>query len=182
MSHRSRGASWSWVAGLLAALAAGHGASAAPRVTPVNQRVDVQLHGDDPSEVISIDVVPNPAAPLLVHVDGYFENLVSTQTNVRFDVYWLAPGGGYDGFAGPEFMRLPPPAELATVPVSFDQTIPFTPPTVFLLLEGGGPDDHVRFVGEFELVTVPEPAMAGLVTVAAIFGQGGRRRWRGACR
>jgi hypothetical protein len=178
MRQRGCGSSRVWVAGCLVAVAAaGRGAAGAPLVTPVNQRVDVELHGDDPSVVIPVELVPNLAAPLLVRVDAYFENLAAVETNVRYDVYWLAPGGGaYEGFLGPDFGRLPPPAELATVSVHFEQTIPFTPGTVFLLIEGGGPDDHVHFLGEFELVTVPEPAAAGVPVLAAALGLLGRGR------
>lgn len=175
MRHRTRGSSRAWLIALLFAPAASQDASAAPLLPPVNQRVDVELHGDDPFAAIPVDLVPNPAVPLLARVDGYFENLVPFETVVRHDVYWLTPDGTYDAFNASEFYRLPPPAELATVPVHFEQTIAYTPGQVYLFLEGGGPGDHVRFVGEFELVYAPEPAATGVVMSSALFGACRRR-------
>lgn len=57
----------------------------------------------------------------------------------------------------------------------FDQPIGFTPDIVFFHVEGGGPSDHFRFVGDFAIQQVPEPATFALIGAGAFVGLCGRR-------
>lgn len=58
-----------------------------------------------------------------------------------------------------------PPGRL---PITFDEPIGFTPDKGFFKVEGGGPADHFRFVGEFVIEQVPEPGAFALLGGAAV--------------
>jgi hypothetical protein len=64
---------------------------------------------------------------------------------------------------------------LGQLPVQFEQSIPFTPATVNFYIEGGGPADHFRFVGDFTIAQVPEPTVFTLFGTGTLLGLLGRR-------
>lgn len=140
----------------------------------VRHAIDLELHGDDPGEVLSFDLVPDLQTPLVVRLDGYYQNLVAAETVVRYDLWWTAADGhGLDGRVGPDWTPLLSAAQL---PLAFEHEIGFTPATVDFLVEGGGSDDHLRFVGELTIWPVPEPGTAALLGAAAVAGLSWRRQ------
>src|SRR5688572_25896996 len=131
-----------------------------------NHSFDLVLQGDDPGEVFNFTFPFDPQAPSRVTFDGFFENLDGTATGVNYYLSWsdanrivLLSSGGFV-----------PLASFGRLPVSFDQTAEFTPTAAFVHIEGGGPADHFRFVGEFAIQQVPEPSAFALLSVAAAVG------------
>src|SRR5262245_58008244 len=84
---------------------AAHPASAQ---TLANRFFDFELHGDDPGIVFTFDLPGDPQTPVTIRFDGFFQNLVSFETGVRYDLSWTgAAGGGVVDVFGPDFTRLP---------------------------------------------------------------------------
>ncbi len=136
--------------------------------TLTNHSFDFVLQGDDPGVVFTFDLPGDPLAPVLFRFDGFFQNLDLSQTGVRYDLSWTgAAGGGVIGGIGTDFMPLPASGQW---PVSFEQSLGFTPATVFFHVEGGGPGDHFQFVGQFTIQAVPEPGVFALLGTGGIAG------------
>src|SRR5688572_29350126 len=124
----------------------------------LQQPLNVLLAGDDPSQLFTFDLPADPLTPVVVRFDGVFQNLDSSETGVRYWIWWTVPeSGGYDI----DWTRLPGSGAL---PVQYEQTLGFTPDSITLLLEGGGPGDHFQFTGDISVQAVPEP---GAVTLLA---------------
>jgi hypothetical protein len=128
-----------------------------------NHSFDLVLQGDDPGEVFNFAFPFDPLVPSRVTFDGFFENLDGADTGVNYQLTWFhadrsvfLSSGGFVPLAG--FGRLP---------LSLDQTAGFTPTEAFVHIEGGGPADHFRFVGQFAIQPVPEPSTFALLGVAA---------------
>ena len=93
-------------------------------------------------------------------------------SGVRFALYWLKPDGDWDSSPEQGFVRLPSYGQL---PIDFEQQIGFTPDKVYLHVEGGGPADYFRFLGDFTIKQVPEPSSLVLLVAAALLGLPSRR-------
>jgi hypothetical protein len=141
---------------------------------PLLQRTfDLTLAGDDPGESFTFNLPEDPATPSLLRFDGFFQNLDSEETGVRYYLSWnRADGSGFDSL-GTDFTRLPASGQL---PVYFEQPIAFTPASVFFLVEGGGPGDNFRFAGDFTIEQVPEPGVLTLFAAAGALGLSGWHR------
>jgi hypothetical protein len=140
----------------------------------VQHTFDVILQGDDPGDS-TIFNLPDGATPTVLRFDGFFQNLDPAETGVRYYLSWnRADGSGFDSL-GTDFTRLPGSGQL---PVYFEHPVPFTPASVYFLVEGGGPADHFRFAGDFTITQVPEP---GAFTLFAAAGALGLFGW-GCCR
>jgi hypothetical protein len=134
--------------------------------TLAQRSLDIILEGDDPSEVFTFDLPFDALVPIRVSIDGLFENLDTSETGVRYKLWWpRADGGGIDGPRELDFIRLPPSGRL---PLQFEQSIGFTPDTVFFAIEGGGPTDHFRYVGDLVIQQVPEPGTFTLIGAGAV--------------
>lgn len=136
------------------------------------QPFDAVLEGDDPGKVFPVDLPYDPATPVVVRFEGFFQNLDTGETGVRWGFWWSqSEGGGTEGFTGISFARLP---GSGTLPVQFERWIGYTPDTLFLHVEGGGPADHFLFSGEMTIQQVPEPGvwvvmgLAGIVALARV--------------
>jgi hypothetical protein len=134
---------------------------------------NVVLEGDDPSEVFTFDLPFDSLVPIRVSIDGLFENLDTSETGVRYKLWWpRADGSGIDGPTDSDYTRLPASGRL---PLEFEQPIGFTPDMVFFAVEGGGPADHFRYVGDFTIQQVPEPVTSTLTVAGAVLALLGRR-------
>ena len=128
-----------------------------------NYSFDLVLQGDDPGEVFNFTFPFDPLAPSRVTFNGYFENLDGASTGVNYYMSW-SDGGSSVVLSSGGFVQL---AGSGQLPVSLDQTVGFTPTASFVHIEGGGPSDHFRFVGDFAIHQVPEPGMFTLLSLAA---------------
>lgn len=144
--------------------------------TLTNRSFDFELHGDDPGILFTFDLPGSPLTPVMIQFDGFFQNLDLFETGVRYELTWTgATGGEVVGGMDTDFTRLPGSGQ---VPVSFDHHIGFTPATVRFHVEGGGPGDHLRFVGAFTIQAVPEPGLFVPLGTSAIAGLIWRRSRR----
>jgi hypothetical protein len=154
----------------------------------VQESFNLLFQGDDPSQVFTYDLPFNPLVPSLVRFDGFFENLAPDETGVRYGLRWLrADGSGFDGglLTDVDGVRLPgvdPVLGPVRVLTQFDQCIAFTPSTVHFDVEGLGPADNFRLVGEFTITPVPEPSVLVLLGGTVIAGWGCRLIRRGRLR
>ena len=167
---------------------------ASPAAGAVLRSFDQVFQGDDPSEVFEFDLPFDPAVRSVLRFDGFAENLGTgpeAETGVRFQIRWrpaVGDGGGADFPDDPEGMgvRLPaadPVLGPTRVPIRFETGVPYSPAVVLLGVEGLGPSDHFRFVGEFSIRPVPEPTGVVSLAVMAIasigFGRPRRTTRRG---
>ena len=132
-----------------------------------NRAFDIVLQDDDPGASFTFDLSPDPLVPSVVRFDGAFQNLEPLETVVRYDLLWSRTDGGFAGSLGIDWTPLP---GLGQLPVQFEQSIPFTPATVNFYIEGGGPTDHFRFVGDFTIAQVPEPTVFTLLGTGTALG------------
>src|SRR5436190_20535720 len=110
----------------------------------------------------------NAQLPSLLQFEGEFENRDPFETGVRYDLSWsLADGGAFGGSEYIDFTHLPASGRLT---VAFTKWIWFTPQTMRLLIEGGGPDDHFRFVGELRVRQIAPSTMANCLPPTDIIG------------
>jgi hypothetical protein len=117
----------------------------------VQETLDAVLQGDDPSERFTFDLPENALTPIVVRLDGILQNLAIEDTGARYSIHWEAPTPGSTGI---DWTPLPGNGQL---PLHFEHTLQFTPDSLFLLVEGGGPADYFRFTGDFSIQQVPEP-------------------------
>jgi len=112
---------------------------------------DQLFAGDDPGEIFTFNLPFDSLAPSMVRFTGYFTNQAIDETGVRFAVAWWRPDGS--GGSSPEegFVRLPSYDQL---PIRFEQLIDFTPSALQLEVEGGGPADYFRLIGDFTIQQV----------------------------
>lgn len=136
---------------------------------------DLLIAGDDPSERFDFLLPPNPQVPVHVSFNGFFENLASDETGVRYGIGWYVGNGNWDGrqYTDEMGMRLPgadPVLGATRVPMQFEQWISSTPSETQFWVEGLGGSDRFRFVGEFAIQAVPEPTVLTLLIGAALAG------------
>ena len=142
---------------------------------------DELLQGDDPSQVFTFNLPFEPLTPTQLSFDGFVENLdLFNETGVRFGLAWqTVNGSGGDGISfpgGEDFymgVRLPPVDPLlgaVRVPVQFGADLAFSPAVVELIVEGLGPADNFRLVGDLAIQPVPEPGILMLFGAAASVG------------
>jgi hypothetical protein len=132
-----------------------------------NRAFDIVLQDDDPGASFTFELSPDPLVPSVLRFDGFFQNLEPLQTGVRYDLSWSRPDGGFAGSLATDWTPLP---SLGQLPVQFEQSVPFTPASVNFYIEGGGPTDHFRFVGDFTIAQVPEPTIFTLLGTGSVFG------------
>jgi hypothetical protein len=141
------------------------------------QSFDRLFQGDDPTEGFSFTLPYDASTPTLLRFDGFAENLVLDETGVRFLLRWApsgTDGGGEMVFPGePQFggVRLPgtdPLSGTTRVPLHFGTAIHYAPGGVLFVVEGLGPTDSFRFVGDLTLQPVPEPATWALLILGVI--------------
>lgn len=169
----------------LAAVAMGIAFGSGPQSSAqalVSRSFDMVFAGDDPTEGFGFLLPGDPAGPVRVSFDGYFENLDPFETGVRSGLSWLQPDGTWDGSMLTDLytgLRLPgadPVLGTPRVPLEFEQQLTFTPAETHFWVEGLGPADQFRFVGEFAIEPVPEPnpltllGAAGMVTILCRLG------------
>ena len=136
---------------------------------------DQVFEGDDPSEVFEFNLPFDPAVPTLLRFNGFVENLETgddAETGVRFQLRWRPPAGDGGGFDFPDpsdpnsrGVRLPPADPLlgpVRVPVTFQTDVPYSPALVRFGVEGLGPTDLFRFVGDLSIQPVPDPQAAAV--------------------
>jgi hypothetical protein len=136
---------------------------------------DLLFTGDDPSERYDFLLPFDPLVPVNVHFDGFFENLNPDETGVRSGLGWFVAGTAWEGrqFTDEFGVRLRgADADLGPtrVPFRFDQQIAFTPSETQFWVEGLGPGDRFRFVGDFSIEAVPEPTVSNLLAGAIVAG------------
>lgn len=144
--------------------------------TLAQQSFDIVLEGDDPGESFTFDLPFAPTVPSEVRFEGFFENLNPDETGVRYALRWPGLDGGQEG-VDTDFARLPGSGQL---PLQFVEPVAFTPDSVRFIVQGGGPSDHFRFVGDSSIQQVPEPSAFALfgITIAGSFGRRVRSRVR----
>jgi hypothetical protein len=166
---------------ILATCSVGHAA--------VLQSFDRLFQGDDPTEGFTFTLPYDASTPSMLQFDGFAENLVPDETGVRFLLRWApsgTDGGGEMAFPGePQFggVRLPGVDLLSgttRVLLHFGATIDYAPGGVLFVVEGLGPTDSFRFVGDLTLQPVPEPETWTLLALGATAVIIARRRT--ACR
>ena len=136
---------------------------------PLAQRsFDLVFQGDDPGEVFTFVLPFDPLVPSAVRFVGFFENLSTSDTSVSYNLSWLTSDSTRS--SGPSSDGFVPLTGAGHLPVVFDQLVGFTPARVDFQVEGGGPSDHFRFVGEFAIQQVPEPGVFTLLGTGAILG------------
>jgi hypothetical protein len=140
----------------------------------VRQSFDEVFEGDDPGMLYRYSLSFDPALSTEIHFDGTFINLASEETGVRFALAWRRPDG--TGGNSPEEGFVPLPAA-GQLPVKFEEMIDFTPAELTLHIEGGGPADHFRFVGDVTATQVPEAGVAWSFALCVLISLG-RRRFR----
>ena len=138
----------------------------------VHRSFDQLFAGDDPGELFTFNLTFDPFVPTVVRFNGHFENLAVDATGVRFALSWWQPDGTVDGLLEQGFMPLPGYGQL---PIQVDQPIGFTPSTVVMHVEGGGPADYFRFVGDLTVQQVPEPRFSTMLIAAAVLARLCRR-------
>ena len=122
----------------------------------IKQGFDIMLAGDDPGESFPFDLPGNALVPCLVTFNGMFFNLDAIDTSARYQLTWsLAESPLFSDVASTPFAPLPGNGRLT---LQLTKWIWFTPRTVALLVEGGGPTDYFRFVGH---VTIQQVAALG---------------------
>ena len=141
----------------------------------VTRSFDLVFQGDDPSERYDFFLPYDRQTPVTVQFNGFFENLASEETGVRYGLNWYLGNNLWDGrqFTDDMGVRLPPADSIAgttRMPINFNQPIDFTPSEVHFWVEGLGPTDRFRFVGDLAIQPVPEPAVLILLTAAALGG------------
>jgi hypothetical protein len=166
--------------------------AAAPAHAAVLRSFDQVFQGDDPSEAFQFNLPFNPGPPAGVRFDGFAENLDAgpeSETGVRFQLRWVSTPGHGDGedfpddFFFPRGVRLPPADPLAgpvRVPLHFESLLAYSPSLLIFAVEGLGPTDNFRLVGDLSIRPVPEPTPAALtaavVLAATTFARTPRRR------
>ena len=103
------------------------------------------------AELFTFNLPFDSLAPSVVRFTGYFTNQAIDETGVRFAVAWWRPDGTGGSSPDEGFVRLPSYGQL---PIRFEQRIDFTPSTVQLEVEGGGPADYFRLIGDFTIQQV----------------------------
>jgi hypothetical protein len=133
--------------------------------------------GDDPTESFSFDQAFDPTVPAELRFNGFVENHDGSETGVRFMIRWqLADQMGTDGIHFPDDearmgVGLPPVDPVLgviRVPLEFSAQPGFSPAVVTLTIEGLGPSDNFRLVGDFSTQPVPEPSTLTLVVIAGL--------------
>lgn len=157
-------------AGFMAATATAQGA--------VLQSFDQVFQGDDPTQGFDFNLPLDASTPVMLQFQGYAENLDAAETGVRFLLIWQSLDGnsfprdefpsGNDFFSG---VRLPPvDAVLGTtqVPLSLVSSPGYTPAAIRFVIEGLGPADNFRIVGDLTVQAVPEPSAIAIAACGAI--------------
>ena len=153
---------------------------------------DQVLEGDDPTEVFELNLPFDAAVPTVLQFNGFVENLDAgddAETGMRFQLRWRPMAGDGGGFDFPDpadpnsrGVRLPAADPLlgpVRVPVTFQTIVPYSPALVRFGVEGLGPTDRFRFVGDLSIQPVPEPHAATVgsaVLIATLILRGTRRR------
>src|SRR5688572_9371194 len=76
--------------------------------TLVSRSFDLLLEGDDPTQSFTFPLPFDPDVPSRVRFDGYFQNLVDSETGVLIGLIWPSEDGtGNEGPGIPDFSRLP---------------------------------------------------------------------------
>ena len=134
-----------------------------------NLSYNLVLQGDDPGELFRYDLPGSTLVPSLVRFEGFFENLEPSETGVRYDFSWGSSGdaGALGGYEVIDFTRLPASGRL---PVQFTRWAWHTPQNLVVHIEGGGPSDHFRFVGELIIQQVSAPVRANCLPPMGIVG------------
>jgi hypothetical protein len=161
--------------------------ASASATAAVIQSYDELFQGDDPSKVFTLNLLFEPTTPSELRFDGFVENLDSfDETGVRFGLAWQTADGthgiGTTFPAGDDFnmgVRLPPVDPVlgaVHVPVQFGADLGLSSPAVVeLIVEGLGPADNFRLVGDLTVQPVPEPGMLVLFGTAACVALAYRR-------
>jgi len=151
-----------------------------PAVTEaaVLRSFDQRFEGDDPTEGFDFNLPYDADVPSVVRFEGFAENLntgADAGTGVRFALRWRPPAGDGGGFDFPADdqpgVRLPaadPEAGPVRVPIQFETTLPYSPALLHFTVEGLGPADNFRFVGDLSIRPLPEPAAGALVAALAV--------------
>ena len=139
----------------------------------VDQSFDQLLFGDDPTYSIHFYLTYDPNVPVNLRLDAQFENLSTEQTGVRYFLRWFMPNGSLEDSPTKDFVPLAGSGETLAF---FDRTIDFTPSSVSLYVEGGGPTDNFKFVGDLDVTQIPEPACLPFLGAITLFALNRRRK------
>jgi concanavalin A-like lectin/glucanase superfamily protein len=114
-----------------------------------NRAFDIVLVGDDPGEFFEFNLPGNPLVPCLVTFNGVFQNQDPVDTSARYELTWsVAESALFSDSVAIPFTALSGAGQL---PVQLAKWIWFTPRTVVLGVEGGGPTDNLRFRGDITI-------------------------------
>ena len=141
--------------------------------------------GNDPSERFDFTPTFDPSQPSVLRFEGIVTNQRESpfDTAMRFNLQWRNPDDSIGEVLFPElpqyFSGLDLPGadpDPVPVPAIFQAELPFHPGWVSLAVEGLGPSDDFRLVGDLTLDAIPEPSACTLLLGIAIAVALRRRR------
>jgi hypothetical protein len=142
--------------------------------------------GNDPTEVFTFPLSLPAGQPVVFTFTGSVANQNLTilgHSAVRFALFWRDAGGNQspatyyppDGASDVDLPVVDPILGPQPVPVQFSLYPPEVPASVSLVVEGTGPADNFRFVGDFTVENIPEPGSFA-ITLLSIAGLNARRK------
>jgi hypothetical protein len=133
------------------------------KVEPVN----LYVVGDDETEYLYFPNLDNPLEPTTLRFTGSaYSEVGPTSLVVHFE--WFDSVRHRVSLGEFDLPGTTPDDEYVFVPIDVEYTIPYSPGTVALAIEGRGCCDQIRIQGEFQHAAVPEPSTFALASLGGI--------------